>query len=253
MQSAISKNKISRYTALQQKKYRKLHQEFVVEGKKGVEEFIRSGFKVIDLVVVDGNQDVAYLAPNEFLRITEKDMKKLSSLNAAPGVFGVFAIPEEHLSEDWKDGFSLVLDGVRDPGNMGTILRTADWFGVKNIFCSEDCVDIYNPKVVQATMGSLSRVSVVCIDLVALFEQNTFASDFLLMGAFMDGTPLSSFRFNGKGALVLGNESEGIRPALRGLINQKISIPRSANSQTESLNVAVAAAIFCHSLTGVCL
>jgi len=249
MSSIISKNKLSRYTSLQQKKYRKLHGEFIVEGKKGVEEFIHSGFEIIDLIVVQGNSDGGLLPAEKILWITEKEMKKISSLSAAPGIVGVFKICEEQRSDSWKNSFSLVLDGVRDPGNMGTILRTADWFGIKNIFCSEDCVDIYNSKVVQASMGSLARVNVVFTDIVAMFEKEIFPNDFCMMGAFMDGEPVSGFKFTGKGVLVMGNESEGIRPEMSALITKKISIPRVGNSQTESLNVAIAAAIFCYCLT----
>ncbi len=249
MQSGISKNKLSRYTALQQKKYRKLHNEFIVEGKKGVEEFIRSGFQVVDLIVVEGQSDLASLPSDKIVWISEKDMKKLSSLSTAPGIAGVFVLPQEKRNEDWKDSFSLVLDGVRDPGNMGTIIRTADWFGIKNIFCSEDCVDIYNAKVVQSSMGSLARVNVVYTDILQMFEKTNLPSDFDVMGAFMNGEAVSGFQFKGKGVLVLGNESDGIRENMSALISKKLSIPKAPDSQTESLNVAIAAAIFCYCLT----
>ncbi|MFM7022783.1 MAG: TrmH family RNA methyltransferase [Flavobacteriales bacterium] len=247
MLSLISKNKLSRYASLQQKKYRKLHNEFVVEGRKGVEEFIRSGFKVIDVLVIEDNADITFYPAEQVLLVSEKDMKKLSSLSAAPGIIGVFALPEEKKGIDWQNSFSLVLDGVRDPGNMGTIIRTADWFGIKNIFCSEDCVDIFNSKVVQSSMGSLARVNVLYTSIEQLFEK--LPADFHLMGAFMDGEAVSGFRFSGKGALVLGNESEGIRPGISRLITKKISIPRAEGSHTESLNVALAGAILCYCLT----
>ncbi|MCX6180958.1 MAG: RNA methyltransferase [Bacteroidetes bacterium] len=247
MPTTISRSKLSRYSSLQQKKYRRLYKEFVVEGIKGVEEFIRSGFDIIDLIVEEGNAEVSFYPVDQILWISEKDMKKISSLITAPGIVGVFALPAEKIDESWKDSFSLVLDGVRDPGNMGTIIRTADWFGIKNIFCSEDCVDIYNTKVVQSSMGSLARVNVVYVDISAMFK--SLPADFFLLGAYMDGESIANFQFTGKGALVMGNESEGIRAGMSTLISKKICIPRAANSNTESLNVSIAAAILCYSLT----
>jgi TrmH family RNA methyltransferase len=139
----------------------------------------------------------------------------------------------------------LVLDGIRDPGNLGTILRTADWFGYRNVICSPDCVELYNPKVVQATMGSLTRVKVGYQDLISLLNKN---KNVPVYGALLEGANLYKSSLQSKGYLMIGNESHGISPTLKPFITHPVSIPSSPaspNEKAESLNASVAAAIFC--------
>jgi TrmH family RNA methyltransferase len=246
----LSKNKISHIASLQQKKYRTEYHEFLVEGTKSVEDFLRSGFEPSIVVIAqeellsifDVKEEIVFLA-------AEKERQKISALSTAPQVIAVFKMPKQQQEENWKDMFSLVLDGVRDPGNLGTIIRTADWFGIQHIFCSLDSVDCFNPKVVQATMGSLARVKIHYLDLSVLMKEALQEKSFSIMGAYMEGENISDFKFAGKGFLVMGNESEGIRNEIASYISQKISIPKVASSNAESLNVSAATAILCHSLT----
>jgi TrmH family RNA methyltransferase len=245
----LSKNKISHISSLQQKKFRTEHNEFIVEGKKSVEEFIRSGFVLSCLVLSDElGFDYGSIAPDKIFVAGEKERQKISALSTAPDVLAVFKIKKQQ-EFDYHDSLSLVLDGVRDPGNLGTIIRTADWFGIQNIFCSLDSVDCYNPKVVQATMGSLARINIVYTDLIPLVEKAKSIDGFEVMGAFMNGENIAQLKFSGKGFLVMGNESDGIRNDVEKYISQKISIPKSKSSNAESLNVSVATAVLCYSLT----
>jgi|APGre2960657468_1045069.scaffolds.fasta_scaffold02035_5 RNA methyltransferase, TrmH family len=246
----LSKNKISHIAALQQKKYRTEHNEFLVEGKKSVQDFLRSGFEASCVVIAHEELLDSIAVNNEMVFLAaDKDRQKISSLSTAPEMMAVFKMPQYEKELNWKNTFSLVLDAVRDPGNLGTIVRTADWFGIQHVFCSLDCVDCFNPKVVQATMGSLARVKIHYLDLSVLMKEAVQEKYFPIMGAYMEGENVNDFKFAGVGFLVMGNESEGIRNAIAPFISQKISIPKSSSSIAESLNVSVATAILCHSLT----
>jgi TrmH family RNA methyltransferase len=135
--------------------------------------------------------------------------------------------------------FSIVLDGIQDPGNMGTIIRTADWYGIENIICSEDCVEVYNPKVVQATMGSLSRMNVHYVDLEEILAHTKLP----VYGALLDGENIYNTNFGTEGLIVMGNEGKGLTDKVKQLVTRAITIPRGGKA--ESLNVAIATAIFC--------
>ena len=231
----LTKNQIKLIARLGQKKFRMQHQLFVVEGKKGVEEFLNSNVVLHQLfaTVDDFECDT-----KKFILVTEAELKKISNLATAQTALALFEIPKPKHIE--KKGLILALDAVRDPGNLGTIIRLCDWFGIEHLVCSNTTVDCYNPKVVQATMGSLSRVQIAYVDLEA-FLKTSKAQKF---GAFMNGTNVYQTNLPQSGILVLGNEANGISAAIETLINQKISIPRFGNLQaTESLNVATATAI----------
>lgn len=176
-----------------------------------------------------------------FQEISMKDIEKISTLKTPQEVIGLVKIPlwPTLNYNSLKHRFSLVLDNVQDPGNMGTIIRTADWFGIADIICSEDTVDVYNPKVVQATMGSLARVNVHYVILEQVLPQIKLP----LFGAMLDGENIYNTAFGGEGLLVMGNEGNGISPAIERLISTKITIPRAGKA--ESLNVAIATAILC--------
>lgn len=245
----LSKNKISHISSLHQKKYRFEWNEFLVEGKKSVEEFLRSGYELACLVLANEDAFEIQQFPIEKVYVAnEKDRQKISALTTAPDVLAVFKMKISK-NIDFSQSLSLVLDGVRDPGNLGTIIRTADWFGIQNIYCSLDSVDCFNPKVVQATMGSLSRINVHYSDLTELMQKAKSFNDFPIMGAYMEGENIAKVKFGGKGFLVMGNESEGIRKEIESFISKKISIPKSVHSNAESLNVSVATAVLCYSLT----
>ena len=231
----LSKNQIKLITSLSKKKFRNQHQLFVVEGKKGIEEFLNSSFKLYYLFSTTENYKVE---KEKFTLISETDLKKISNLSTPNLALALFKIPIARVIDSSK--LILALDEVRDPGNLGTIIRLCDWFGIEHLVCSEGTVDCYNPKVVQATMGSLTRVTTHYLNLEHFLKD----TDHPKFGAFMDGDNIYKQILPTNGIVVMGNEANGISPAIEALIDQKISIPRFGNLQsTESLNVATATAI----------
>lgn len=232
----VSKNQIKTITGLQQKKYRKQHKLFFVEGIKVVQELLNSNFELHQLFTT---QEIFTGLDNTRIElITEAELKKISAL-ATPNVcLALFVMPEEKPVPD--SGLIVALDDVRDPGNLGTIIRLCDWFGVSHLVCSEQCVDVFNPKVVQATMGSITRVNVVYTDLEAYLDKTSLP----VFGTFMDGENIYSESLPENGIIVMGNEANGISKAIENKVGHKIAIPRFGNlQQTESLNVATAASI----------
>ncbi len=215
----------------------------MVEGIKSVTEFINSGYRVETIYhTLSTGAKLLNLSRNiNILETAAKDLEKISSLTTAPDVIALVKIPADAKVETAKlrQSFSLVLDGIQDPGNLGTIIRTADWFGIKNIICSEDTVDAYNPKVVQATMGSLAHVNVWYVDLPDFIKQCNIP----VFGALLAGDNIYATDFGTEGLIVLGNEGNGLRPEIQQLITKKITIPQAGRA--ESLNVAIAAAVFC--------
>ncbi|WP_396218301.1 TrmH family RNA methyltransferase [Flavobacterium sp.] len=232
----VSKNQIKLINSLQQKKYRKLHNLFIAEGKKVIQELLDAQFSLAYLFVTKA--DLFDTNPAATL-ISDNELKKITALTTANDCLAVFEIKE--YSSSTNSGLELALDNIKDPGNMGTIIRLCDWFGISKIVCSEETVDIYNPKVVQATMGSLARVQVEYTNLVDYLK----ATDLEIFGTFMDGKNIYKSNLPSKGIIVMGNEANGISSEIEQLVTQKIAIPRFGNlQQTESLNVATATAIF---------
>jgi len=179
--------------------------------------------------------------------VKNAELDKISTLQTPQGFLALVHIPKNTALnlKELKNQFTLVLDGVQDPGNMGTIIRTADWFGFKNIICSADCVEVFNPKTVQATMGSLARVNIHEADLPALLAENTIP----VFGALLDGESIYKTQWGAEGLVILGNEGKGISPEVIKKITKPVTIPRIG--EAESLNVAVSAAIFCAELVRV--
>ncbi|MEY4834851.1 MAG: hypothetical protein RI980_966 [Bacteroidota bacterium] len=232
----VSKNQIKLINSLQQKKYRKLHNLFIAEGKKVIQELIEANFSLEHLFVT---QTDLFDKKHAATLISDSELKKISALTSANDCLAVFKIKE--YSSDTNSGLELALDNIKDPGNMGTIIRLCDWFGISKIVCTEETVDMYNPKVVQATMGSLARVQVVYTNLAAYLK----TTDLEIFGTFMEGENIYKKQLPTSGILVMGNEANGISSEIENLITQKIAIPRFGNlQQTESLNVATATAIF---------
>jgi TrmH family RNA methyltransferase len=232
----LSKNQIKGITSLQQKKYRLSHQLFFAEGIKVIQELLSSNFEL----------DYLYTTKNDFLEvsnekkslISETELKKITALATPNSCLAVFKIPNE--KKIMESGIVLALDSIRDPGNLGTILRLCDWFGINQIVCSKDAVDIYNPKVVQATMGSISRVNVSYL----VLEDFISKTQLLVFGTFMEGENIYKTKLPQEGIIIMGNEANGISPELEKLIKNKLTIPRFGSLQkTESLNVATATAI----------
>ena len=232
----VSKNQIKLITSLQQKKYRKQEQLFFAEGVKVVQELLNSNFELQDLFTT--KEDFPSVSKNKVHAVSDLELKKISALTTPNTCLAVFKMPKA--KNFVESGLILALDDVRDPGNLGTIIRLCDWFGIETLFCSEESVDIYNPKVVQATMGSISRVNVVYGSLEAFLTKTKLP----IFGTFMDGSNIYQEALPKEGVIVMGNEANGISPSVEKLVSERIAIPRFGNIQlTESLNVATATAI----------
>ena len=233
----LSKSRITLITSLKQKKYRTQHRLFVVEGIKTIQEFLNSSYNLEYLYTTslfEGvSEDVQTL-------VSESDLKKISFLKNTNSALAVFKIQDTILIDESK--LIVALDNVRDPGNLGTIIRLCDWFGVTDLVCNLGTVDCYNPKVVQATMGSLTRVNITYTDLENYLSDKR---DLPVFGTFMSGNNLyTTNSVAEKGILVLGNEANGISDGIEKLVTEKITIPKFGSIQkTESLNVAMATSI----------
>lgn len=233
----VSKNQIKLITSLQHKKYRIEHQLFIAEGVKVIQELLQSNIGLEHLFVTEAIFEDVSASRKTFIKADE--MKKISALASPSSCLAIFKIPKSAPTQD--KGLILALDDIRDPGNLGTIIRLCDWFGIQQLVCSKETVDIYNPKVIQATMGSITRVNVNYTDLNELVSQTKLP----VFGTFMDGKNVYNEKLPGEGILVLGNEANGISSSLEKIIKNRLAIPRFGDiQQTESLNVATAAAIF---------
>ena len=231
----LSKNKLKLITSLQQKKYRTSHNLFIVEGVKVVDEFLNSNFELEQLFCVDNS---GYQLVDEITLISPVELKKISVLKSPNNVLAIFKIPKT--IEPIKKGLILALDNINDPGNLGTIIRLCDWFGVDQLVCSRNTTDCYNSKVVQSSMGSLTRVSIVYTDLELYLNE----ADLPKYASLMDGENVYQSNLPKEAILVMGNEANGISDSILKLLTHSVSIPRFGNlQQTESLNVATATAI----------
>ena len=231
----LTKNQLKLVKSLELKKNRKRENLFVAEGPKVVGDLLRAGYQpyaVFSTQERDGAQTV-----------TEEELRRLSFLQHPQEVLGVFEIPQPPAVGYQPSTLALALDGVQDPGNVGTIIRIADWFGISTIYCSPDTADVYNPKVVQATMGSLAHIPIIYCDLVELLAHCGCP----VYGTLLDGEDIYQEKLSAEGIIVMGNEGNGISPAVRQLVTHRLLIPNfsTAGETAESLNVAIATAITC--------
>ena len=232
----VSKNQIKLISSLHQKKQRFANQLFFAEGVKVIQELLQSNFELEHLYTTQN--DFEKVSPSKRTLINEQDLKKISALSTPNTCLAVFKIPTENKIID--SGLIVALDDIRDPGNLGTILRLCDWFGIKQIICSKETVDIYNPKVVQATMGSISRVNVNYLDL----KDYLTTTKAPIFGTFMNGDNIYQTALPQNGIIIMGNEANGISAEIEKIITNRLTIPRFGDLQkTESLNVATATAI----------
>ncbi len=230
----LSNNHQKLITSLSQKKYRQKHQLFIAEGVKVVRELLESSFELEIIFSTESE----FSSLDCFIQVSDQELKKISSLKTPNKVLALFKIPSQKRIN--SSGLIVALDTINDPGNLGTIIRLCDWFGVEQLVCSQDTVDCYNSKVVQATMGSLARVSISYLNL-SEYLQTVSIPIFI---ADMDGVNIHKSKLPASAILVMGNEANGVSDRLKQLISNKISIPRYGNSnQVESLNVATATAI----------
>ena len=243
----ISKAKIKLLQSLKQPKYRKLHGAFIAEGSINVCDFLKGPLNVREVYGtgdwIEKHRDLLQRIPAEVVNAAE--LGKISALKNPSEVVALVEKPVHQLPDTGKiHKYVLALDDLHDPGNLGTIIRTADWFGIQDIICSEETVDAFNPKVVQATMGSLARVRIHYTSLTEYFGKKP--ADLKVFGATLGGAPIASASKPGKGILLIGSEAHGISEALYPFIDEQIRIPSAAGSGAESLNAAVATALVCY-------
>lgn len=248
----ISKNLLKYVRSLENKKGRKELGLFVAEGTKIVGDMMKvmGPFRIFATEEWWKENDLAPCEEDKVL--SEEDLRRLSFLQHPQQVMAFFLLPvnENPFLADQQDitpltnELFLALDDVQDPGNLGTIIRIADWFGISTIFCSLNTADAYNPKVVQATMGSLARVNIIYLSLEALFD--SLPDDFPVYGTLLDGDDIYQQPLSQNGIIVMGNEGNGISPEIRAKVNRRLLIPRfRTGDSAESLNVAIATAITC--------
>lgn len=230
----LIKKDIKLIRSLKLKKHRQFNEMFVVEGRKSIHEFIDNGFHLIKLFSVNEKY-----FKGKAIKILKSDLKKISFLNNPDDHLALFKIPASKKID--YSNLILAFDNINDPGNLGTIIRTCDWFGIKDIICSKNSVDCFNPKVVQSAMGSLSRLNITYLDLENLISKQSLKT----YGTFISGNPIYEFKNELKnGIIVFGNEANGISPKIEKLIEFKLTIPRSDDRlYPESLNLSSSVAI----------
>ena len=236
----ISKNQQKYIRQLEQKKYRKREGCFVAEGTKVVGDLLKR-YQPLAIYATeswDAPKGVSYTL------VSEEELQRVSFQQHPQQVLAIFPIPQPTDPVSLRGSLTLALDGVQDPGNLGTIIRIADWFGIDTIICSEETADAWNPKVIQATMGSIARVNVIYANLLELLD--TLPSDYPVYGTFLDGENIYTQTLSDEGLIIMGNEGNGISDAVRAKVNRRLLIPDFHQGDTaDSLNVAIATAITC--------
>lgn len=248
----LSKAKIKLINQLKQKKYRELDNLFLVEGSRNVLDFLQSKSNLVELFATNSwiqkhERDIANYGS---ITVSTKDIKKITALSTPSEVLAIFTLPDTGFNGKIDtDNLIIALDNISDPGNLGTIIRTADWFGISQIICSNNTVDAYNPKVVQATMGSLARVKVTYTELNNLLA--SLPKELPVFGATLNGTPITELKPQTNGIILIGSEAHGISNELLPYITHKITIPsfnQNTANRPESLNASIANAIICYAL-----
>lgn len=233
----ITKNQIRFVKSLQQKKYRNENNCFVVEGRKSIEEAISSKFKIVGTYVSKASEVPSALT--EYTTISSSEMDRISGLKTAPGILSIISIPDFNW-DNTTDGLTILIDDIKDPGNLGTIIRTAVWFGAQRIICSEETVELCNPKVIQATMGAVFQIPIYrmsIIETLKMFNQRKIPS----YAAILNGQNLYETQFPSDAAIIIGNESHGIAKEIVAQSSNTVTIP--AFGKAESLNASIAGAV----------
>lgn len=247
----LSKNRIKYIKSLQLKKNRLQESKFVVEGDKIIRELLDSSYDIITIYAtknwIESHKEFLKSAVDKITEVEYKQLKAASSFSTASEVIAEVKMPQDtvHNIQEVDDSLILYLDGIRDPGNMGTIIRTAAWFGHKQIFCSPDSVDFYNNKVLQASMGSFAHLNMKTLNIDSLKAE---FRNHKLIGATLYGTPLTKFIKPDRMILIIGNEGQGISSPLLAECDEQLTISKSPNSKIESLNAAISCSILLHTL-----
>ena len=243
----LSKAKVKFIHSLELKKFRNENNVFVAEGNKLVADMLPAFACDLLIAKPEWLDQHPRLQAGEIIEAEADDIRKASFLKSPQDVLAIFQRPAWQLSDVHPESdLVLALDGVQDPGNLGTIIRLADWFGITHIVCNKDTVDVFSPKTVQATMGALAHVQVHYTDLEAYLSEQS-AHNVPLYGTFLDGENLYGKQLTTNGIIIMGNEGNGIRPNIEKLVNEKLYIPNYPEGQetSESLNVAIATAVIC--------
>lgn len=248
----LTKNQIKFLNALKQKKFREENQLFIAEGSKVISELLHSSIEVKQVYsTASAMEKIKKKSSVEYVEIKQAELERISSLTTPNEMLAVCSIPEYVLDVDaLKDKLTLLLDTIRDPGNLGTIIRIADWFGIETIICSDESADAFNPKVVQATMGSISRIKIHYTDLKKILTINQQQLNLPVYGALLEGQNIYQSTLLPAALLLIGNESKGISTDLFPYISHQLTIPsfshfKSIQGETESLNAAIATAVIC--------
>ena len=236
----LSKRLIKYFKSLQLKKYRRQEQKFLVEGAKGVLEVLKSDMEVSHLLLTPAFK--SSIGPDvtlrgELIEVSEKELLSVGTFQSNNAGMAIVEMPDSLAVEIGNNELVVALDDVRDPGNLGTIIRIADWYGITKLVCSPECADVYNPKVINASMGSFTRVKVYYEDLTTFLGKGSHK----VYGALLEGDNIYQSSLKPEGVLLMGNESKGVRPGLQGYIDEAVHIPRRGGA--ESLNVSVATAV----------
>ena len=242
----ISKNKIKAIKSLHLKKYRDKEDRFIIEGKKIVEEVLQYSPDIVEEIYCTASYLSDSNIENNFITelLSDTELKKISSLTSPQSILAIVNKNFEVHQAQNDNNLVLALDSVRDPGNLGTIIRMADWFGIGEILCSPDCVDCFNPKVVQATMGAIFRVTIKYGNMIELLEMYKIKG-YDIYGATLEGENLYQEKLNSKSVIVMGNESSGISQKTKAALTKEIRIPNYSKkaAKTESLNVSIATSV----------
>ncbi|SRR6056297_371598 len=244
----LSKNKIKFINSLKKKKFRTSEKLFIAEGEKIVNELLNSSYQIHSIFSTEQFLKKYNLKENDYIfKINHSDLRKISTLQTPNQVLALIKTPEAKFKiNDIKDDLTLALSDINDPGNLGTIIRIADWFGITKIICSEDTVDAYNPKVIQSSMGSISRVSIYYKNLKEFIKKVKEETELNIYGTTLSGENIYSTTLKSNSIVVLGSESHGISEELIPLLTKQIRIPKfSKDAAIDSLNVSIATGIIC--------
>jgi RNA methyltransferase, TrmH family len=249
----LSKSRLKYIQSLSHKKFREASAEFIIEGPKIVEEFLLNspglinGIYALDTWLPGAKKLLSSLSPEKIISVSEIELDKISGLSTPNQVLALVQKPDQPTVPDLRNRITLVLDNIQDPGNMGTIIRTADWFGISQVVCSNESAELYNPKVIQSTMGSILRVAIIYTDIDQWIKK---VQDIPIYCTALDGKNLYDVEPVKEGLLIIGNESKGVRQSIMQAATEKITIPRFGGA--ESLNAAVAAGIVMAQLRKSC-
>lgn len=240
----LSKNQIKEIRLLHVSKYRKREQYFIAEGPTIVDEFISSEYEIDKIFALESWIEKNKTTSNIVIPITPRELQSISLLKTPNQVLATVKYPEKKQLKFSSDELILALDTIQDPGNLGTIIRIADWFGIKKLICSLETADAYNPKVVQASMGAITRVQFVYTDLEKWLQE--LPKNTNIYGTLLDGENIYETKLANEGIIIIGNEGNGISHKIQKLVTNRIKIPSYGDSLMESLNAAVATAIVCN-------